>query len=285
MPMKNLTVSAPLRTALPVLAFLFVPALPLPAQLLTNLHSFPDRISVGDPQVHGIDNKEGPKGIASADFNGDGKPDIAAGNLDGTITVLHSLGGGKFAVPRHLRTGAMELRSVLAADLNGDGLPDLAAASPMDGKLLLFFNPGGGNFGVATPLPGWFGVRSLAAGDFDGDGITDLVAAGPGHGVRHFRGTGGGSYEIMGDLPQLSPFHAEIPRPVYTMHTIRSHDGLHDELLVTHADSPALWILSTVPVDRRSEPAMELSKLPGRIRKSANSPGTNDARSGSLAPV
>ena len=235
---------------------------PLRAQLLSNLQSFPDRIAVGDPQTQASENKEGPKGIASADFNGDGKPDLAAGNLDGTITVLMGLGGGSFSPPQHLHTNALELRSVIGADLNGDGKPDLAAASPMDGKLLVYFNPGSGNFGAATPLEGWIGVRALAAGDFDGDGIKDLAAAGPGLGVRHFRGTGGGAFQIMGDLPRLSPVHPELPRPVYALGTLRSRDGLRDDLLVTHADSAALYILSTVPVDRSAEPPMDMSRLP-----------------------
>ncbi len=245
------------------LACLLLSALPLPAQLLSNLQSFPDRIAVGDPQTPSNDLKEGPKGIATADFNADGKPDFAVGNLDGTITVFISLGGGRFAAPVHLRTGAQELRAVLATDLNGDGKPDLAAASPMDGKLLVYFNAGSGTFPVATPLAGWIGVRSLAAGDFDGDGITDLAAAGPGLGLRHFRGTGGGAFEIMGDLPRLSPLLPDFPRPVYSLRTIRSRDGLRDDLLVTHADSPALWVLSTVPVNRGNEPPMDPARLPG----------------------
>ena len=247
---------------LPALAALVI-ALPLQAQLLTNLQSFPDRISVGDPQVVSNDHKEGPKGEATADFNGDGKPDLAVGNLDGTVTVLMGLGGGKFSAPRHLRTGALELRAVLAADLNGDGKPDLAVASPMDGKLLLYFNDGAGNFPAATALEGWPGVRCLASGDFDGDGKMDLAAAGPGLGVRHFRGTGGGAFVVMGDLPRLSPLHSELPRPVYAMRTLRSRDGLRDDLLVTHAESAALWILSTVPASLSGEPPVNVSRLPG----------------------
>ena len=103
--------------------------LPLGAQVVTNLQSFSDRVPVGDPATVASDGAEGPKGIATADFNGDGKPDIAAGNLDGTITVLMGQGGGKFAAPVHLHTGADELRAVLAVDMNGDGKPDIVTSS------------------------------------------------------------------------------------------------------------------------------------------------------------
>src|SRR5687768_6635184 len=80
--------------------------LPLTAQVVTNLQSFSDRVSVGDPLTPASDGVEGPKGIATADFNGDGKPDLAAGNLDGTITLLMGLGAGKFSAAQHIRTGA-----------------------------------------------------------------------------------------------------------------------------------------------------------------------------------
>ena len=61
----------------------------------------------------------------------------------------------------------------------------------------------------------------------------------------------------MGDLPQLSPEFADLPRPVYAMHAIRSLDGLRDDLLLTHAESDALYVLSTQPADRSSDPAFE----------------------------
>ena len=246
-----------------LVCFLFG-ALPLQADLLGNLQSFPDRIAVGDPRVAAADGEEGPKGIASADFNGDQKPDLAVSNLDGTLTVLIGLGEGRFAPPQHIHTGVKELRSVVAADLNGDGMFDLATASFEDGKLLLFFNRGGGKFTGSIQLPGWVGVRTMAAGDFDGDGITDLAAAGPGLGVRHFRGTGGGAFEIMGDLKRLSPIYQNLTRtrPVYALRTLRSRDGRRDDLLVTHFESPSLWLLSTKPVDRSSEPLADLANLP-----------------------
>lgn len=234
----------------------------LPAQVTNNIQSFTSRVPVGDPATAASDGAEGPKGIATADFDGDGRADIAAGNLDGTITVLRGQGGGQFSPPLHLQTNADELRAVLAEDFTGDGRPDIAAASPMDGRLLLFVNDGGGGFAAPRLLPAWTGVRNLAGGDFDGDGVRDLAAAGPGLGLRHYRGTGGGEFEIMGDLPQLSPAGADIPRPVYTLRPLRSLDGQRDDLLLTHAESPALYILSTAPANRSAEPAVNPATLP-----------------------
>ena len=67
-----------------------------PAQLLSNLQAFTERPKVGDPGVSAAKGTEGPKGVASADFNGDQRPDLAVSNLDGTVTLLVGLGDGDF---------------------------------------------------------------------------------------------------------------------------------------------------------------------------------------------
>ncbi len=251
-------------------ANLAISMLPARANLFENLQAFPQRIPVGNPAVIAADGEEGPKCLASADFNGDGTPDLAVGSLDGTVTVLLAQEGGSFSPPRHLNPSARELRSVLAADLNHDGRPDIATASPQDGQIAVFYNEGEGVFGARVSLPGWIGVRCLAAGDFDGDGRMDLAAAGPGAGVRHFRGHTNGTFEIMGDLTRLSPKSLDLarPRPVYAMRTIRSRDNLRDELLVTHAESSSLWVLSTEVPDRTEEPP-PLQRTPAWTPQSA----------------
>jgi len=262
--MKKLICSSSLWGCLGAAAFFSVSA-SLAQTQISSLESFSQRVPVGDPTVAAVDRKEGPKAIATADLDGDGRSDLAVANLDGTVTLLMGADGGGFLSPKHLATGAEELRAVEAGDFNGDGMKDLAIASPLDSKLHLFFNIGGGNFGEPVALPSWVGVRSLAAGDFDGDGVTDLAAGGPGIGVRHYRGTGDGQFEVMGDLPRLSPEVADLPKPVYAMHVIRSLDGLRDDLLVTHAESDALYVLSTQPADRSSDPPLAAPAIWGGL--------------------
>ena len=76
---------------LPALGGLFG-VLPLHADVATHLQSLPRRIPVGDPALTAFDLKEGPKGMAAADFDQNGRQDLAVGNLDGTITSLLSRG-------------------------------------------------------------------------------------------------------------------------------------------------------------------------------------------------
>ncbi len=215
-----------------------------PAQLFDNLRVFQDRVNVGDPEVETADGREGPKGAATADFNGDGKPDLAISNLDGTVTLLLGEGGDQFEEPQHLSTGARTLRGIIATDLNGDTLPDIATAAPYEGHVHLFLNASGGNFTSVDPLEIWNGVRNLTAGDFDADGITDLAVAGPPLGLRQLRGLGDGTFEAIGDFPQLAPYDwGPFPKPVYSLAPLPSQSGEGDALLVTHAHSDRSWLL------------------------------------------
>src|SRR5882672_1361629 len=79
------------------------------AQLFDNLRALAgNRYPVGDPSVT-ITNLDGelvvgPKDIAVADLDGDGKPDFAVANKDGTVTLYFGVGDGTFTDERHLRT-------------------------------------------------------------------------------------------------------------------------------------------------------------------------------------
>src|SRR5438309_1303958 len=76
-----------------------------PAQLFDNLKAFGNRLSVGDPAIAAPNQKDGPKGIFVADLDGDGRADIVASDIDGTVTVYFGEGEGKFGSPLYLHSG------------------------------------------------------------------------------------------------------------------------------------------------------------------------------------
>ncbi|HTS11528.1 MAG TPA: FG-GAP-like repeat-containing protein [Candidatus Limnocylindrales bacterium] len=123
--------------------------------------------------------------IVGADFDGDGKTDMAV--TDGnTLTVLLSSGNSSFLPPVTylVGPGAGVNGTLAVSDFNGDGAPDLVASS-RDG-LAIFINNGDGTFQAAIPISPFLG-GAIAVGDFSGinktvfgsvgDGRPDIVAA------------------------------------------------------------------------------------------------------------
>lgn len=214
------------------------------AQLFDNLKAFGSRLKVGDPTVPATQSLDGPKGIATADFDGDSWSDLAVANTDGTVTVFYGKGEGAFSAPVHLAgSGGAELRGIVAADFTGDGKPDLAVASPYAAEVLLYVNRGG-VFGEPTHLASWRGARNLAAGDFDGDGRLDVIIAGTTNGLRQCRGLGGGEFETMTNLTSLAVALPEFPKPVFALASFRPSGSTRDELVVTHANAAWVWLLA-----------------------------------------
>ena len=137
-------------------------------------------------------------GVAVADFDGDGRLDLAKTNFSGDLTSLFHNDDGRFFtdVSRQAGLGARQLLGwgIAFADFDDDGWPDLITANghvypevdraPIGERYrqdtLVYRNLGGGKFAdvtresgpaLATPRP----ARGLATGDLDGDGRPEVV--------------------------------------------------------------------------------------------------------------
>ena len=168
-------------------------------------------------QSVGLANEGNYTGLAVADLNGDGHPDIVASALDGLGTL-------RTRISRYTQVGGVQVwmgdgkghcalrmlpvdggcESVSVADVNEDGRPDIAAGLYLNGiRLWLSDGENGWNKQEVTTTGTWGSIRF---DDVDGSGLKELIAAsrdGAGLGVWRW-GTsglfGGGSGERVGGL-------------------------------------------------------------------------------------
>jgi hypothetical protein len=136
-----------------------------------------------------------PVSIATADFNGDGIPDLVymdagpTGNSTATVHVLIGVGDGTFTRGQDvsLPFSYCGICSVNVGDVNGDGKPDVivGGSGSVTASVVALLGKGDGTFGapIATtftppnsqtyPSSG----RKVAIGDINGDGAADLAIA------------------------------------------------------------------------------------------------------------
>ncbi len=155
-------------------------------------------------------------GLAVADFNRDGKLDLATANsLVGqgrsshSVSVVLGRGDGTLEAPHVNYFGGSQPIIPVVADLNGDGEADIATPNgypATDASVLL--GRGDGGFSPAIEYATGPGPHSLVAADLDGDGHLDLATGNDGvtfgapvdQGISILFGAGDGTFEPKVDF-------------------------------------------------------------------------------------
>jgi hypothetical protein len=143
-----------------------------------------------------------PYSVVVADFNKDGKLDLATGNSGSdNVTVLLGVGDGSF-LPAMAHSAGDGTEGLAVADFNGDGKNDIAAANLLGNSVSVFLGNGTGGFAGAASFGVGFNPHAPVSADFNADGKADLATADGSQGtVSVLLGNGAGSFSTSVQYP------------------------------------------------------------------------------------
>jgi hypothetical protein len=196
-----------------------------------------------------------PRGVVIADFNGDGKNDVATANENSdTITVLIGNGDGtlKPGIDYPVSLGPFNL---VAADFNHDGKLDLAAACYPHNEVDVLPGTGSGTFGAYVTTNYMNEAPSdLALGDFNGDGKLDLATVDFGDRVAILLDTNANKFTQFSIFPSLTSA-SRIATGDF------NHDGRLDAATANPGDpdGPSVAVLFGDGTGKLNEPPLRLA--------------------------
>lgn len=180
-----------------------------------------------------------PTGAAIADFNRDGRMDLAVtSDTPDKISIFYGNGDGTFGAPQIIQTGSgTGPESIVAADIEGDGDMDLVVTLHNANTVRAYVNNGAGVFTVGSSVATGANPRGVIAADLDGDSDPDFAVANrDGNSVTVIRNNAGvlalGVTMATGGLEPRGVAAGDFNR-----------DGRMD-LAVTNHDSRSVTILS-----------------------------------------
>src|SRR5438309_4487479 len=155
--------------------------------------------------------------MVSADFNGDGIPDLAVAGTYATapdINILLGKGDGTFSTANGSPIPMVASPfSVGAGDFNNDRKMDLLTTSQPANSAAVFLANGDGTFTppAGNPIPAGQSPSDRALGDFNGDGKLDVAVSNPyTNSLTILLGNGDGTFTQAPNPPAAATYPATV---------------------------------------------------------------------------
>jgi uncharacterized repeat protein (TIGR01451 family) len=180
----------------------------------------------------------GPYTEVTADFNADGKLDLAVVNRNAnTVSIMLGNGDGTFQGHVDYPVGSGP-DSIVVGDFNGDGKLDLAVSCDVNTNTVsVLLGNGDGTFQSHVDYPVGNLPFSVTTGDFNGDGRLDLaVTNGTDNTVSILLGNGDGTFQNHVDYP-VGIFPTSVAVGDF------NNDGQLDLVVTNSADGTASVLL------------------------------------------
>ncbi|HXY23768.1 MAG TPA: FG-GAP-like repeat-containing protein [Candidatus Acidoferrum sp.] len=150
--------------------------------------------------------EQGPVAMAVADYNADGKPDLAIANqTSDNVTILLGNGDGSFTENTGSPVAVGKLPVAIASgNLAGNGRADLAVVNQTDATVTILVNQSDGTFlpGPDSPLTTPPTPTGIAIADFNQDGLPDIAVTSEGANTFSvFLGVSGGLFALAFEPP------------------------------------------------------------------------------------
>ncbi len=156
---------------------------------------FPGSRSGAGQTSYVSDLAEEPRAVFIADFDHDGKPDVAVSSYRSVFLVFRGRGDATFDEP----VLACRCDVALVADFNGDHRPDLLTREGNSAAVRM--QRGDGTFAPPSAVAGQAFSGLVSAGDLNGDGNTDLAFFDRlAHRIRTWAGNGDGGFRALASL-------------------------------------------------------------------------------------
>ena len=142
----------------------------------------------------------GPVSAVTADFNGDGKLDLAVANHAGNnVSVFLGNGNGTFQAAVNYDTGTGPWSGIAVGDFRGNGKLDLVVANYGSNNVSVLLGNGDGTFQAAVNYDTGVNPTWVAVADFDRDGKPDLVVSDQTGFISILLGNGDGTFQAHVD--------------------------------------------------------------------------------------